>query len=427
MKRIRSCVALVALASTSVLAGCANSATKNSSDNSSSTTSGGAYSVSTSNCTDPAAATKPITGDIKLGFSVALSGPIASVQKFVDDGIKARVAIANAAGGVAGHKIDLTFKDDGYDPQRAKQNVDQFIQQGYNVLLTTGSGQLATTTGDQNAACVPMLGAQASDPHYQDAEKYPWTTESLPNSDVEMKVLVSLLEQKYPNGVKVGVAVAESDSGANYLHSLETASKGTKVSIVKTAPTTSPNDAAATLKASGAQVLFIAAVATDCLNLPVAAAKAGWKPLVVEPSSCADPQTIYKPAGVAADGALVLAWVKQPTDPNFKNDPAAAQYIDAVKKVGGDYTNMFTVDGFTNTDITIDALTKAANSPAGLTEASIMTQARTQHYQPPLFLPGVQWQMSPQASLGIASFQPLQWSSSAQKFSPVGSVISALN
>lgn len=425
MKKIGSCVALFALASAGVLAGCANSASKDTSA-ASTTTKGGAYAISTSNCTDPGAATKAIKGDIKLGYSVALSGPIASVQKFVNDGIKARVAVANAAGGVDGHKLDLTLKDDGYDPQRAKQNIDQFIQQGYTSLLTTGTGQMATTTGDQNAACVPMLGAQVAAPEYLDVQKYPWTTESLPSSDAEMKAVVSLLEKKYPAGVKVGVAVAQSDSGANYLRSLQSAINGTKISIVKTAPTTNPNDAAATLKASGAQVLFIAAVATDCMNLPVAAAKAGWKPLVVENSACVDPQSIYKPAGKSVDGAIVMYWAKQPTDPDFMKDPAARQYINAVKKVGGDYTNLFTLSGYNNTDITIDAMTKAAKSSAGLTQASIMTQARTQQYQPPLFLNGVKWQMNPDNSLGgFGEFQPLQWSASKQKWSPLGSTIPA--
>lgn len=426
MNKVRSCIALVAVASAGLLSACTSSGAGGGSTNGASGTGTGGssgYTVPTSGCTDPSGATKKITGDIHLGYSVALSGPVASVQKYVNDGIKARIAMANAAGGVEGHKLVADFQDDAYDPQRAKQNIDQFIQQDYTALLTTGSGQLATTTGDQNAACVPMLGAQASDPHYQDAQKYPWTTESLPSSDVEMRVLVSLLKQKYPKGVKVGVAVAQSDSGTNYLNSLQTAAKGTSVSIVKTAPTTSPNDTAATLKASGAQVLFIAAVATDCLNMPVAAAKAGWKPLVVEPSSCADPATIYKPAGDAANGALVLAWVKQPTDPAFESDAAGAEYIKWVKSVGGDYTNMFTIDGFTNTDITIDAFTKAAKSSAGLTRASIMTQARTQQYEPPLYLQGVKWQMSPQSSLGIASFQPLAWDSGQQKFTPLGSVI----
>jgi branched-chain amino acid transport system substrate-binding protein len=444
VKKIHACIAVLAVASMAGLTACTSSGSGGGTSSSPASAAGGsstsasapgsssagagttAFAVNTSQCNDPSSATAKITGDIKLGYSVALSGPVASVQKFVNDGIKARIAMANAAGGVDGHHLAATFKDDAYDPQRAKQNIDQFIQQGYDVLLTTGAGQLATTTGDQNAACIPMLGAQASDPQYENATKYPWTTESLPSSDVEMRVLVSLLKKKFPNGVKLGVAVGQSDSGTNYLDSMQTAIKGTNITIAKTAPTTNPDDAAATLKASGAQVLFVASVATDCLTIPVAAAKAGWKPsLVVEPSACPDPTSIYKPGGSALNGAIVLAWTLQPTDPSFASTAAGAAYNKWVKSVGGSPTNAFTMLGFTNTDITIDALTKAAQSSAGLTRASIMNQARTQSYSPPLFLPGVVWKMTPQAglSLGIDSFQPLVWSSTTQKFSTYGSVI----
>lgn len=427
----------VMVVSAMFLAACTSSANSSGSNTTASSaagsaTSGGSgaanpsFQVSTSNCNDANSATKPITGDIKLGYSVALSGPVAPTQAYIDAGIKARIAVANQAGGVAGHQLAANFMDDAYTPDRAKQNIDQMIQSGTDVLMTTGAGQLAAVAGDQNAACVPLLDAQVSDPTFRDTTKYPWTTEYLPSTDVEFKILAKLLETKFPSGVTVGIAQDQSDTGVAYVTSFKSAIAGSNVKIAATAPTTSPDNAAATLKASGAQVLLNASVAANCLAIPVAVAKSGWKPqLEINPSACADANIIYKAGGQATNGMLVLSWLKQPTDATFTTDPATAQFVAAVKAQGGDSTDAYTVLGWTLADLQINALTTAAASKAGLTRASIINVARTQQYEPPLFIDNVKWQMDPATSLGIGSFQPLIWNSSTQSFTKDGPVIVA--
>jgi branched-chain amino acid transport system substrate-binding protein len=194
---------------------------------------------------------------------------------------------------------------------------------------------------------------------------------------------------------------------------------------VAIAPTTSPADAAATLKASGAQVLLNASIAANCLNIPLAVAKSGWKPkLEINPSACADANIIYKAGGAATNGMLVLSWLQEPTDPSFATDPTTAQFRTAVKALGGDPADAYTVMGWTIADLQINALATAAASKHGLTRASIMDAARTQQYQPPLFISNVKWQMDPATSLGITSFQPLIWNSATQSFTDDGPVIS---
>jgi branched-chain amino acid transport system substrate-binding protein len=80
--------------------------------------------------------------------------------------------------------------------------------------------------------------------------------------------------------------------------------------------------------------------------------------------------------------------------------------------------------GWTIADLQINAMAKAAASKQGLTRASIMNAARTQQYQPPLFISNVKWSMNPATSLGITSFQPLIWDSGSQAFTNDGAVIS---
>src|SRR5687768_4612300 len=66
-------------------------------------------------------------GSIRLGQSVALSGPLAELGQALHDGAMAAFRSINAKGGVAGRHIELVGKDDGYDVKRAVANVKTFL------------------------------------------------------------------------------------------------------------------------------------------------------------------------------------------------------------------------------------------------------------------------------------------------------------
>ncbi|HYM33538.1 MAG TPA: ABC transporter substrate-binding protein [Candidatus Cybelea sp.] len=58
---------------------------------------------------------------IVFGQAAPLNGPAAALGTGMRDGIQAAFAEANKAGGVKGHKLELTSVDDGYEP---KQSID---------------------------------------------------------------------------------------------------------------------------------------------------------------------------------------------------------------------------------------------------------------------------------------------------------------
>lgn len=64
---------------------------------------------------------------IKLGQSIALSGPISELGMAMHQGAKAGFAAINAKGGVNGQKIELTSVDDGYDVKRSLENIKGFL------------------------------------------------------------------------------------------------------------------------------------------------------------------------------------------------------------------------------------------------------------------------------------------------------------
>jgi branched-chain amino acid transport system substrate-binding protein len=425
MKRRLAYFAAV-LAAATVLSACNSNSNDDTDEGGDAAAASGAWKAPVDDCDDPDAATKKITGTLKVGWSAALSGPLAGAVGAVLQGMKDRFAVENEAGGIGGVKLEVVTRDDAFDPAKAKANIGQLIQSDkVNVIDVFGSGQLDAVADDQNAACVPLLFAQSGVPTFRDVKNFPWTTQYLPSADVEGAFGVELLKQKYPNGAKVALAINQTESGKGLADGYKKALQGTNFQIVKEASLADPAAAASTLSASGAQVLINAAVTTDCPALSTAVGRTGWKPEVfIQPSNCVDGRTLYAPAGAAADGQLVPVWLKNPASPLYANDSAVQDYLAKLKKLNNPApTNSYTVNGWVIGDMMIDTFKKAAASSSGLSHAGIIEAARVQEYQPPMFIDGIKWRMQPNAPLGILAFRTFQWNAAEQQFKPSGDVI----
>lgn len=93
-----------------------------------------------------------------LGQSAALSGPVKDLGVKMRAGAVAYFDYVNAQGGVNGSKIELRTLDDGYEPERAKQNTDKFIADNVFALF----GYVGTPTSNAarpsfEAAKLPFL------------------------------------------------------------------------------------------------------------------------------------------------------------------------------------------------------------------------------------------------------------------------------
>ena len=75
------------------------------------------------------------TGQLKIGQSIALSGPLLTLGQAMHQGAKACFAAINAKGGINGRQIQLTTLDDGYDVKRALANVNGFLEDRSNFAL----------------------------------------------------------------------------------------------------------------------------------------------------------------------------------------------------------------------------------------------------------------------------------------------------
>lgn len=381
-----------------------------------------AFKVDVDQCDDPEAVTAKVTGTWKIGYSLPLSGPVAGVVRFAQDGFKARIAAENAAGGINGVKIDVTFKDDAFTPDRAKANLTEFLQQDkVDSVVTFGSGPVGAMADDQNAACVPLLYPSSSVAQYRDISQYPWTVQFLPSADAEAMYDVKLITQKFPGGATVGIAENQTASGKGYSAAFQKAATGTNVKVAVVAPSTDPTAAATQIKAKNVDAVFIAGITSDCGPVVQALARVGFTPkLVINPSNCAD-ETGYIAAGQAADGGVLPMYLKNPADPALKDDAGVKEYLAQVTT--DDKNNSITVAGWLTADLTINTLKQAAASPQGLTRQSVIEAARDQEYASPMLMSGITWKSSPTQLLGFSGFQTMVWSAKDKAFKPEGPVI----
>jgi branched-chain amino acid transport system substrate-binding protein len=104
--------------------------------------------------------------DIKVGFNVPLTGFAAGDGKSALDGAKLAVAQANAAGGVAGQKIELVVYDDQASPKEAVPSATKMVEKDQVVAAVSGSysGSTRAAASIFQRAQVPYVVAYAIHP-----------------------------------------------------------------------------------------------------------------------------------------------------------------------------------------------------------------------------------------------------------------------
>ncbi len=119
--------------------------------------------------------------DIKIGFNVPSTGFAAADGKSALEGAKLAVAEANAAGGVAGEKLELVVYDDQASPKEAVPAVTKMIEKDKVVVGVSGSysGSTRAAASIFQKAQVPYVVAYAIHPDITLAGDYMFRVSSM--------------------------------------------------------------------------------------------------------------------------------------------------------------------------------------------------------------------------------------------------------
>jgi branched-chain amino acid transport system substrate-binding protein len=370
--------------------------------------------------------------EIIIGGTGPLSGP-ASAYGTIGEGASAYFSYINDKGGVNGRKITYKDLDDAYSPPQTVQLVKQLVEQDhvfaiFNSLGTAPNIAIRPYLNDEK---VPQLFvASGASMWGSDGAKYPWTIGWRPDYQAEAIAYARYLLKESPNA-KIGVLYQNDDYGQDYLTGL-TKGLGAKANMIVKAVSYEVTDTDVTsqianLKNSGAGNLAIFATPKFSVQAMVTAAEMSWKPAIYL-NSVSNSQTVMRAAigaggAAATNGVLTTAYVKDPADPRWANDPGMKLYRRIMAKYlpSADTSDGFYLYGMGAAETLVDVLAKGGKNP---TRAKVMDA--TLHLNEPhniALIPGMLVQTSPADRFPVRQEQLARYEGGTWKL--FGSIVDA--
>jgi branched-chain amino acid transport system substrate-binding protein len=356
---------------------------------------------------NPAAAQKKYDpgasdGEIRIGNIMPYSGPL-SAYALIGRTQAAFFNKINAEGGVNGRKINFISYDDGFSPPKTVEQARKLVESD-EVLLIFNS--LGTPTNNairpyMNQKKVPQLFVATGATQFGDRKNFPWTMGWQPTYQTEGRIYAKYILQNLPQG-KIGVLYQNDDSGRDYLKGLhdglgEEATKRMIVAELPYEPTDPTVDRQiVTLKTMGADIFFNEASPKFAAQAIKRAAEIGWKPVLFLASISNSVGSVLRPAGLeASTGVLSTNYLKDATDPTWKNDPALKEWTAFMDKYfpEGDKSSTFSVYGYLLAQTMVQVLKQCGDE---LTRENVMKQAANlKDLELGMLLPGIKINTSP--------------------------------
>jgi branched-chain amino acid transport system substrate-binding protein len=347
--------------------------------------------------------------EIKIGNIMPYSGP-ASAYGEIGKTQAAYFRKVNAEGGVNGRKINFISYDDGYSPPKTVEQARRLVESDEVLLIFQPLGTAHNTAIQRymNAKKVPQLFVATGATKWNDPQHFPWTMGWQPNYQSEARIYAQYLMKSHPQG-KVGVLYQNDDYGKDYLKGLKDGLNG-KIQIVSEVPyeTTDPtvDSQIINLKASGADIIFNVATPKFAAQAIKKIAELGWKPVHLLNNVSVSVGAVLKPAGFDnAKGALTAYYLKDPTDPTWKDDAAYRKWSAFMDKYypDGDKTSSNTVYGYVVAQTLVQVLRQCGDV---LTRENVMKQAASlKNLELDMLLPGISINTGPNDFAPIKQMQ----------------------
>jgi branched-chain amino acid transport system substrate-binding protein len=355
---------------------------------------------------------------ILIGGTVPLSGQ-ASAFGAVGPAANAYFKYVNAHGGVNGRKIKYLYRDDGYDPSRTLELTRELVEQNkvFAIFNTVGTEQTLAIRGYLNAIKVPQVfagtGAAKVGRSYR---QFPWTMGYLPSFEGEGAIYGRYVVAHRPKA-KIAVLYENSDYGNDLLHGLQRGlgrhASQIRAKVSYEVTDTDIRSQIARLRASKADTFMVFALPTYAIQAFVDAYKLGWFPRFFVSAVSIEPTIMgiarMNTRGKETNNALSFAFVKDPTSPRWKRDPAVALYKKILKRYdkGGRPSDVYNWYGMTVAYSMVDALRHAGRN---LTRQSFMRAVTHMNERSnPFLLPGVYVRTSPKNYFPIAKARMVRY------------------
>jgi branched-chain amino acid transport system substrate-binding protein len=345
--------------------------------------------------------------EIKIGNIMPYSGP-ASAYATIGKTEAAYFNKINAEGGINGRKINFISYDDGYSPPKAVEQARKLVESDEVLLIFNPLGTPSNSAIQKymNAKKVPQIFVSSGAAKWNDPKNFPWTIGWQPSYQVEGRIYGAYILKNYP-GKSIGVLYQNDDFGKDYVLGLHEGlgAQADKLIIVEASyETTSPTVDSQVVQIKGANPDIFVNIATPKFAAQ-AIKKAGelaWHPVQFLTNVSVSVGGVMKPAGYENDqGILSAAYLKDPKDPQWKNDPAMNEWRAFMTKwyPDGDQEDASTTFGYGVAKGLEQVLRQCGDN---LTRENVMKQAANLNFEIGVYLPGTRIKTSP------TDFAPLE-------------------
>ncbi|UGY00108.1 ABC transporter substrate-binding protein [Bradyrhizobium quebecense] len=276
--------------------------------------------------------------EIKIGNIMPYSGA-ASAYGVIGKTEEAYFRKINAEGGINGRKITFISYDDAYTPPKTVEQARKLVESDEVLLIFNSLGTPPNSAIQKymNQKKVPQLFVATGATKWNDPREFPWTMGWQPNYQSESIIYAKYILKNKPDA-KIAVLYQNDDYGKDYLKGFKDGLGAKAASMIVaedsyevTEPTIDSH--IVRLKASGADVFFN-------ITTPKFAAQAikknnelGWHPLHFLNNVSSSIGSVIKPAGFEnAQDIISSQYLKDPTDPQWKKDPAMIAWNEFLDK-----------------------------------------------------------------------------------------------
>ena len=358
--------------------------------------------------------------EIKIGNTGPYSGP-QSVYGTLGRAEAAYFRMINEQGGVNGRKINFLSLDDGYIPARTVEHTRRLVEQDEVLLMFAQVSTAANSAIHKyvNAKGVPHILVSTGATKWADPKHYPWTMGFLMSYQTEGRIYARYILDTKPDA-HIGILYQNDDYGKDYVRGLKDGlgSKAAQMIVAELSYETTDatvDSQIISLKGSGADVFFDVSASKFAAQAIRKTFEIGWAPLHIMNSIGSSVGSVLTPAGPEkAIGLVTTFYVKDPSDPQWKNDPGMLEYLAWLKKYypEGDAKDGFNVWGYLMAQGLVHVLRQCGDD---LTRENVMRQMTSiRDLQLPMMLPGILWNTGPDdyfliESAQLARFDGKQW------------------
>ena len=339
--------------------------------------------------------------EIKIGQTMPYSGPL-SPYSSVGLTELAYLKMINEQGGVNGRNIDLISLDDSYSPPKTVEQTRRLVESEHVLAIVSTLGTPTNTAIQKylNERKVPQVFLSTGATKWGDPEHFHWTMGWLPSYQLEAHIYAKYILAHFP-AAKIAILYQNDDYGRDYVKGLKDGLGDKAKSLIvaeASYETTDPtiDSQIVSLQSSGANVFFDVTVAKFAAQAVRRAYDIGWHPVHFLNSVGSSTGAVMKPAGLErAQGIISAHYMKDATDPRWKDDPGMRDYLAFMKKhlPNLDTADRQTYQGYSIAQALVQALKQCGDD---LSRENFMKQAANLHALAlSMLLPGITVNTSP--------------------------------